>query len=615
MDRSSHHFYGLRNALPTGALALAWLLVAAYPSRAQITRYTYHDQDKKSIKERYQVKDTVSNSYHGRYISYFVNGNIESKGQFVDNETTGVWEFFYETGNLKMRGVLRQNANYGLWEYFYESGQKSMEGSINGKVREGMWKIFYESGKLKETGSYAEGKRQGIWKTFFEDGVLRGEIEYNQDHGRYIEYDHDGKVIGEGPRVGPRNAGHWRLYTNGVLSGEGDYMSGKKEGIWKYYFPSGKVSSEGAYKNDEPEGDWTYYFDDGHVSARGAYVGGQKNGYWTSLHPGGQKKSETTYVNGVGQYKEYHPNGKLRMQGMIKNGKNDGKWEYFFEDGKKEGECEYADGKGTFFGYYPSGTLQTKGQMEDDRRVGTWELYEHDGKLSGYYKPIYENGALARQITALVNRPQPVSKSKRTPNTGFGYFRSIPSEYRGVILSANPAMTFLGSLPLGFEFYNEERLGHEFEFEGIRDPFFETDTRVAQNRLFQRGYAIALKQKFYNPLRTGMWYFAHEVRFTNIGHFANVEFAGVPGSLITASASEQRAEYGILLGGRLMRRNDGDGFTIDAYVGYALGYRSFDSEPIYRETFEAINQQKLSQTFRFGLNFGYSLSFDGRGRR
>ena len=74
-----------------------------------ITRFTYHDVQKKNIKEAYQVKDTINNVLQGRYISYFLNSHIESKGQFVNNETTGIWEFYYETGNLKMRGVLRQN--------------------------------------------------------------------------------------------------------------------------------------------------------------------------------------------------------------------------------------------------------------------------------------------------------------------------------------------------------------------------------------------------------------------------------------------------------------------------------------------------------------------------
>ena len=83
-------------------------------------------------------------------------------------------------------------------------------------------------------------------------------------------------------------------------------------------------------------------------------------------------------------------------------------------------------------------------------------------------------------------------------------------------------------------------------------------------------------------------------------------------NVITASATEQKAEYGITLGVRLMQRNDADGFTIDAFAGYAAGYRIFDVEPIYSEVFRQISRDKFSQTFRFGLTFGYSFSFDGR---
>ncbi|MDZ7648799.1 MAG: hypothetical protein U5K54_17385 [Cytophagales bacterium] len=110
-----------------------------------IARYSYHDADKLNPKEIYHVKDTIQNILHGRYISYFLNGNMESKGQFVNNESSGVWEFYYETGNIKMRGILRQNSNYGVWEYFYENGQKSMEGTINNKLREGVGEFIMKA--------------------------------------------------------------------------------------------------------------------------------------------------------------------------------------------------------------------------------------------------------------------------------------------------------------------------------------------------------------------------------------------------------------------------------------------------------------------------------------
>ena len=97
-------------------VGLVLVLVPQFLLAQGTTRSTYHDAARKNLKEIYQVKDTINNILHGRYVSYFLNGNIESKGQFMNNETTGVWEFYYETGNLKMRGILRQNSNYGLWE-------------------------------------------------------------------------------------------------------------------------------------------------------------------------------------------------------------------------------------------------------------------------------------------------------------------------------------------------------------------------------------------------------------------------------------------------------------------------------------------------------------------
>jgi antitoxin component YwqK of YwqJK toxin-antitoxin module len=590
------------------------LLAPAALSAQGVTRFTYHDAEKRSLKEIFQVRDTVRNHLHGRYISYYLNGNIESKGQFVNNETSGVWEFFYETGNLKMRGILRQSSNYGLWEYFYENGQRSMEGTINGKNKEGVWKIYYESGELKEEGMYVGNKREGLWKVFFEDGRLKGEIEYKEDHGRFTEYYPSGKVAAEGPKVGPRQVGLWRFFDEkGVLQGDGEYANGKKNGVWHTYYPSGKKASEGRFENDVPVGSWTYFFEEGTVSSSGEYVGGQKNGYWNALNPDGSKRSEVNYSNGVGEYREYYTDGRLRAKGQIVDGRNEGKWQYYFNDGKLEGECEFDSGKGTYYGYYPSGTLQTKGTLENDLRVGTWELYETDGKLSGYYRPIYEKSRLADEINALAIKAQTsASTTQRSAARGFTYFQPRFPEYRGVIIEGNPMLSFIGLMPLGIEFYNEERLGHVFEFEGIRNPFFTADARVPQNKIFQRGYAIGLKQKFYNPWRNGMWYFAHEARFTNLGHYANVDLNLGGNSLVTANATEQRAEYGVLLGTRLMQQNDRDGFTIDAYLGYGLGFRNFDADPLYENVFVNVNQRQLSHGVRFGLNLGFAVSFEGR---
>jgi antitoxin component YwqK of YwqJK toxin-antitoxin module len=491
-----------------------------------------------------------------------------------------------------MRGILRQNTNYGLWEYFYESGQKSMEGTVNGKNREGEWKIYYENGQIKEIGEYENNKRVGLWRSYFEDGVPRGEIDYINDFGTYTEYYHSGKVFAEGPRVGTKNAGHWRIYAEdgSTLQSEGDYEAGKKNGEWLNFYPSGKIASKGRYEHDEAVGKWEYYFEDGKISSAGEFLGGVKTGSWKTLNNDGTLKSEASLNKGSGDYREYYQDGKLKIKGSIINGKKEGKWEYFYEDGKREGECEFLNDKGIYYGYFVNGNLRTKGTIEGEQKTGTWELYENDGKLSGYYRPFYDDRKLSKEIAALVRS----GKSTRAgSSTGrLTYFDARFNEFKGVIVEGNPVMTFAGRLPLAVEFYLQERLGHQFEFLGIREPFYQKDDNIPVGKKFDRGYSITLKQKFYNQTRTGMWYFGQ-----------------TPESIFTAAAVEKRIEWGLLTGYRIMQSNNSRGYTIDAFVSANTGYRAFDVDPHYASYFNKLRQGHVSTSLHFGLNFGRVFSF------
>jgi antitoxin component YwqK of YwqJK toxin-antitoxin module len=587
------------------------------------TRQTFHDNDKKIIKEIFGVKDTIRNVPHGRYVSYFLNGKVESRGQFTNNETSGVWEFFFETGSLKMRGILFKGANYGMWEYYFESGQKSMEGIINGRDREGEWKTYYENGHLREVGGYEKNQRQGHWKTYFEDGVLRGEIDYANDHGRYIEYYQSGKVRAEGPKAGSQKVGYWRYFAeDGTLQSDGEYTAGKKSGTWTDYYPSGKPSAKGTAVNDSPTGPWQYWFEDGKPAATGSYDHGKKTGKWSSYATGGQLKSEIVYADGKGQYREYYERGNLKTTGLLVDDKREGTWEFYLENGQREGTCDYKAGKGLYVGYFPSGALQTKGAMDGDLKTGTWEIYENDGTLSGYYRPFYDDKKFSAEIAELAVKTKPASgQTKEQPqsqaakktvnNRHTGYFTPRYNEANGVIFGTNPIWLAAGQLPLAIEFYLQERLGHEFEFIGIRDPFFTADNEVAPGKQFQRGYSIAIKQKFYNPVNAGMWYFGHEIRFTNVGHFVNEFVPSSPSTntLFMFNATEQRVEWGLLLGYRIMRRSNSGGLTVDAFASTDIGYRTFDADETNTDRFANVPQNSFSTTFHFGVNIGNMFSF------
>ena len=197
------------------------------------------------------------------------------------------------------------------------------------------------------------------------------------------------------------------------------------------------------------------------------------------------------------------------------------------------------------------------------------------------------------------------SIKKISPKNKRSHFDARNNEFKGVIGATNPLWLAAGRIPLGIEFYLQERLGHEFEFVGIRDPFFKADLDIAAGKKFERGYSIAIKQKLYNPVKAGMWYFGHEIRFTNLGHFVNQP---VP-QIFTFNAVEQRIQWGPLIGYRIMRKNNAIGFTLDCFVSADIGYRAVDVDPNYDSFFEDINRSKLATTINFGLNVGNVFSF------
>jgi hypothetical protein len=82
-----------------------------------------------------------------------------------------------------------------------------------------------------------------------------------------------------------------------------------------------------------------------------------------------------------------------------------------------------------------------------------------------------------------------------------------------------------------------------------------------------------------------------------------------PDNVFTFNAVEQRVQYGVMLGYRIMKKNNSDGFTIDTFVSADFGYRSFDVEPNFSSFFAELGQSKFATTFNVGLNFGNVFSF------
>ena len=75
----------------------------------------------------------------GYWEGVFSNGNISSKGNYINNMEDGYWEDYHSNGNLYSKGNFIKGKRDGFWEYYYINGNLSSKGNyIKGK-RDGCW--------------------------------------------------------------------------------------------------------------------------------------------------------------------------------------------------------------------------------------------------------------------------------------------------------------------------------------------------------------------------------------------------------------------------------------------------------------------------------------------
>lgn len=594
--------------------------LATYSYAQTIEIKSYHDSDSSRIKEIYYIIDPTSAVLHGPYKSFYINGEVEREGYYTNNLPDSTWIYYFESGQIKMKGDLKGGVSHGLWEYYFENGKIHMAGIIIDSKREGNWKYYYENGNLKSQGDYRNNKKEGIWNYFYEGGELKSQAYYKEDKGKYKEFYIDGKLKAEGLNVNGYSDSTWIFYhENGKVKATGEYEKGKRVGPWIYYHKNEFKSAEGEFNKGEKEGKWIYYHESGEKSSEGALRDGKKEGYWKIFGKDGKFKAEGVFEQNDGTYTEYYESGKIKVEGNIKAGKNHGHWTYYYEDGSKEGECKFIQGNGEYIGYYNDGNVKMKGQIRDGVNVGLWELYKGDGSLAGYYRPYYED---SKPVYKLVEKPAPkrgdyIKPAYKYKSYKSRYFDPVINEYKGIILATNPLATFMGQLPLSFEYYIEERLGYEILVTLLRDPFYKSAESVELNEVYDRGFNAAVKQKYYHPEgRFGMFYFGHEVRLTSLNHYANViDSISLPPVNEKINTKETKFEYALFVGDRWMAlfgeryKNNSLGFTIDAYIGFGFGYRLYEekytSNPSYDEIFKNVNSSKFVISPRLGLNIGF----------
>lgn len=231
--------------------------------------------------------------------TYYDNGSVKFTATYKDGVAEGIQREFspegkvigakvFSEGVLTGEGILdTAGRQQGPWVEYHPNGQVKSKGEyLNGK-RIGDWVFYYSNGKLEQKGKYdKKGKAQGPWKWYYESGNLWREENYRNDlqDGVMTEYTDavadSVKIITKGEYIDGQKEGAWTLELPDYRE-EGSYKAGLRDGEWKHYYTStNTLRYEGKYLDGTPDGTQTFYYPNGKTRQTGKYIGGMKEGDW-----------------------------------------------------------------------------------------------------------------------------------------------------------------------------------------------------------------------------------------------------------------------------------------------------------------------------------------------
>jgi antitoxin component YwqK of YwqJK toxin-antitoxin module len=178
------------------------------------------------------------------------------EGNFSHGKEIGLFNFFDDTKKSSVIATREFNANdNSAHTIFYDQEKnKVSEGKVINKLFEGEWKYYHHASPVvMTTENYKNGKLEGLRSVFYPNGKIAEEISYmnNLRNGSYKKYAENGIVLEESNYKNNQYNG-MAIFRDaeGNLASKGNFLNGKKAGIWKF-FENGKMTKEVNMSNPE----------------------------------------------------------------------------------------------------------------------------------------------------------------------------------------------------------------------------------------------------------------------------------------------------------------------------------------------------------------------------
>ncbi|MDR1878243.1 MAG: hypothetical protein LBQ64_01610 [Bacteroidales bacterium] len=312
-----------RNGMKQGSWKFFWengnlMLEGYYQNNTKNGFFKYYDVNGSFLKiEKWEndilIEDAKETKHLERQVDYHPNGQIRTIAYFYKGTPDGIRReyspegaviksYMFRDGILMGEGIVDDDGKkQGEWKEFYETGELRATGKYIDSKPFGKWKYYFENGKIEITGNYTrKGQKDGEWIWYYPDGEVLSIENYAAGllDGEAFTLSVEGDTLEAGMYAEGEEEGRW-IYRNDSVLIEGNYLEGKKDGVWKTYYPNGRLKRSESYFNNELDGLSLFYWDNSVKQAEYTYINGLLNGNTYQYDRDGAIFLTVTYRMGV----------------------------------------------------------------------------------------------------------------------------------------------------------------------------------------------------------------------------------------------------------------------------------------------------------------------------
>ena len=207
----------------------------------------------------------------GHWIKKYPNETVMYDGFFKNDHPVGEFKRYYEDKSLKSILVYSDDGRKATATLYHPNGNISSKGIYIDQMKEGKWQFYtaFANGHMVSEEYYSKNLRNGLSLKFFQDSTVAERLTYINDikQGEWIQYYPSGKVLLKSNYSDGKINGKFEIwFENGTIEYSGQYKNDSKDGLWIIFNDNGTIKYKleylsGVTKDRQMENDESDFLD------------------------------------------------------------------------------------------------------------------------------------------------------------------------------------------------------------------------------------------------------------------------------------------------------------------------------------------------------------------